>query len=525
MTRHNPLSFSDIQPSTWRRRDALGLLGIALAGSVGLPAFAQGTPRKGGVLKISAPANPSSLDPATGGAGSDHPILWTLYDTLVEWDFATLKPKPGMAEWSFPAATTMLLKLQPGITFHDGTPCDAQAVKFNMDRNRSDARSNLKADLASITAVDVMSPTELKLTLKQADAALPAIFSDRAGMMVSPKAVQTLGAEHDRKPVGAGPWKFVSWADNQKVVVTRHDKYWRPNAPLLDGIEFSIIPELATGLRSVVSGQNHLAYSLAARLKPLIEREKNLTLVTGPTLYCIQLYFNYARAPLNNPKLRQAINFALDRDLFVKASLSGAGEPARMNLPTTHWAYDKATAAMYPFDPEHAKKLMAEAGLSSGVDITVGGYNDQDSVRRGEIVMEQLRKVGIRLKFTNGTIAEISSQFFGSEKKFDMLLSAWTGRPDPSMSYSLMYAKDAYYNAGRSEASPELSALLEESRSKEDLEFRKGVFAKIQRMVMGSALVGPLAFQFEIDALVHQVHGYKPDLLGKPKFNDLWLES
>jgi peptide/nickel transport system permease protein/peptide/nickel transport system substrate-binding protein len=294
---------------------------------------------------------------------------------------------------------------------------------------------------------------------------------------------------------------------------------------MLDGIEFSIIPELATGLRSVVSKQNQLAYLLSARFKPIVEREKTLSLVTGPTLYCMQLYYNYSRAPLDNIKLRQAINFALDRDAFVKASLSGAGEPARMNLPSTHWAYDKEVAALYPHDVDRAKKLMGEAGLSGGVELTLGNYTDQDSVRRGEIVMDQLSKIGVRLKVSSGTIPEISGQFFGNEKKFDMLLSAWTGRPDPSMTYSLLFAKGAYYNAGRSEASPELSALLLESRSREDLEFRRGVFARIQRNVMENALVAPLAFQYEMDALASQVKGFKPNLLGKPKFNDIWLDA
>lgn len=531
MTASTPMSDSALcrlPLAMLRRRDALGLLGLTLGSAMGLPALAQGQAQdkaqKGGVLKIATPANPSSLDPATGGAGTDHSILWTMYDTLVEWDYATLQPKPGMAEWSFPEPTVMLLTIKPGIKFHDGTPCDAEAVKWNLERNRADPASNVKADLASIKEISV-SGAQVKLTLGQPDAALPAILSDRAGMMVSPTAQKAAtGNSFNRQPVGAGPWKFVSWTDNQRVVVTRHTEYWRPGLPHLDGIEFAIIPELATGLRSVVSKQNDMAYHLSARYRPIIEREKALSLVTGPTLYCIQLYFNYARAPLNNPKLRQAINFALDRDAFVKVTMNGTGEAARMNLPSTHWAYDKNVAGLYPYDVDRAKKLMAEAGLAGGVDITIGGYTDQDSVRRGEIVMEQLGKIGVRLKFTNGTVPEISGQFFGNEKKFDMLLSAWTGRPDPSMSYSLMYAKDAYYNAGRSEHSAELSALLLESRSKEDLAFRKAVFAKIQRIVMENALVAPLGFQFEMDALSKPVQGFTPNLLGKPKFNNVWLQ-
>ncbi|NEV80849.1 peptide ABC transporter, partial [Rhodopseudomonas sp. BR0C11] len=135
------------------------------------------------------------------------------------------------------------------------------------------------------------------------------------------------------------------------VVVARNENYWRKGWPFLDGIEFNIIPENATALRSVVAGQNDMAFQLPARLKPVIERAKDLKLVSSPTLYCIQVYFNYARAPLDNVKVRQAINYALDRDTFVKAALSGLGEPARMTLPSSHWAYAKDVAGPYPHQP------------------------------------------------------------------------------------------------------------------------------------------------------------------------------
>lgn len=504
------------------RRDILMLMGsAAVSGAFSRTALAQEA-KKGGILKVAAPANPSSLDPATGGAGSDHSILWTMYDTLVEWDYDTLKPKPGMAKWSFPDSKTMVLEISNGIKFHDGTTLDAEAVKFNLDRNRGDQRSNVKPDLSSVDSVDVTGPLQVTLKLKNPDTALPAILSDRAGMMVSPTNIKALGNDTDRKPVGAGPWKFVRWADNEAVVVTRHDGYWRPGRPYLDGIEFNIIPENATALRSVVAGQNDMTFQLPARLKPVIERAKNLTTVTSPTLYCIQIYINYGRAPLDDVKVRQAINFALDREAFVRATLGGLGEPATMTLPSSHWAYDKSVAALYPYNPDKARQLLAEAGYKDGLELTIGGYMDQDSVRRCEVIQDQLGKAGIRLKFTRGTIPEISAQFFSTEKKFDLLVSAWTGRPDPSMTYALSFDKGAYYNAGRT-AVPELSALIQESRASEDLAKRAEVFAKIQRFTMENALSAPLAFQFELDALSEKVKGYKPNLLGKPKFENISL--
>jgi peptide/nickel transport system permease protein/peptide/nickel transport system substrate-binding protein len=445
-----------------------------------------------------------------------------MYDTLVEWDYATLKPTPGLAKWSYPTPTTMVLDIQKGVKFHDGTDLDAEAVKFNLDRNRQDPRSNVKADLTSVDAVDVTGPLQVTLRLKNRDTALPAILSDRAGMMVSPANIKALGADTNRKPVGAGPWKFVSWADNESVVVTRNDNYWRPGRPYLDGIEFAIIPESATALRSVTAGEKEMAFSLPARLKPVIDRSKQLQIVAAPTLYCVQLYFNYARAPLDNVKVRQAINFALDRDAFVKATMGGLGEAATMTLPSSHWAYDKSVSTLYPHDPDKARKLLAEAGFKDGVDLTIGSYSDQDSVQRSEVLQAQLAPAGIRLKFTRGTIPEISAQFFATEKKFDVLLSAWTGRPDPSMTYALGFDKGAYYNAGR-ECDPELSKLIQQSRESEDLTERAAVFAKIQRFIMENALSAPIAFQYELDALVLKAKGYKPDLLGKPKFENMSL--
>jgi peptide/nickel transport system permease protein/peptide/nickel transport system substrate-binding protein len=518
----------DLDGRRLSRREVLALLGAGgAAAALGvLPASvsAQGVPnaKRGGILKVSGWANPSSLDPYTGGSGGDHTFLWTMYDTLVEWDYATLKPIPGLAEWSWPDPKTLLLNIKPGILFHDGTPCDAAAVKANLDRGRSDQRSNIKADLASVASVDVTGPLQVKVNLSRPDTALPAILSDRAGMMSSPKAA-AVGKDFDRNPVGTGPWKFVSWADNQKLSVRRFDKYWRTDRGFLDGIDFSIITELSTGLRSVSAGQNDMVYAIPPRLKPVVDRNKDLVLMQGPTLYCLQLYFNLAKKPLDNLKVRQAINYALDRDAFVKQALSGIGEAATMQVPASHWAYDKSVSTLYPHDPARARALLAEAGFKDGFEMTVGGYTDQDSVRRGEIIMEQLRQVGIRLKFTNGTVPEISGQFFGAEKKFDALMSAWTGRPDPAMSYGLMYGKEAYFNAGRLEISPELQKLLPEARASDNQDQRKQVLGRIQRLVMENAAVAPLAFQLELTVLSRKVQGYKPNLLGKPKYEFLSL--
>jgi len=510
------------------RREAMALLTGAAAGiASGGKARAQGAPKRGGILRISAPTNPSSLDPATGGAGSDHAFLFALYDTLTEWDYETLKPKPGLAAgWSFTDPTTFVLNIRPGVTFHDGTPLDAEAVKFNLERNKSDPKSNIKADLATVASAELTGPMQLTLKLNTPDAALPGILSDRAGMMVSPAALKASAAGNvARTPVGAGAYVFVSWADGERIVVKRNEKYWKPDRPYPDGIEFAIIPELTTGVRSVTAGENDLIYQLPPRQKAVVERSNSLKVVHGPTLYVFQFFLNWAKPPFDDIGVRKAFNFAIDREAFVKAALAGLAEPAYMNLPKSHWAYDKSVAELYPYDPDKARQLLAEAGFKPGTPIEIGGYPDQDSVQREEILLEQLRKAGIAVRFVNSSVAEAAAAFFGPEKRGSALLSAWTGRPDPSLTYSLMFTKDAYYNGGRGPVPPELEAAIKESRASEDIAIRRKAFATVQRLVMENAFVAPLAFQYELVAMNKRVQGYRPNLLGKPKYEDVWLES
>lgn len=203
-----------------------------------LDVFAQAAGRSG-VLRVAAPHNPSTLDPMTGRSGPDHVYLYAMFDSLLEWDYTALTPKPGLAEsWSFTDSNTLVLKLRRGIKFHDGEAFDAEAVKANLEWGQSNEKSAVKVDLSSIDSILVRGSHEISLKLKRSDRALPLILTDRAGMMRSPKAVREKGAAHDRSPVGTGAYKFVSWADKDQVVLTANPDYWKPDAAKLDGIVF-----------------------------------------------------------------------------------------------------------------------------------------------------------------------------------------------------------------------------------------------------------------------------------------------
>ncbi|MCU5783376.1 family 5 extracellular solute-binding protein [Alcanivorax balearicus MACL04] len=509
------------------RRAFLGMLsGAVAAGTLMSPSWSWAQAGGQATLTVSAPANPSSLDPATGGSGSDHVLLFPMYDTLVNWNPATLSATPGLAQkWSFPDPKTLVLELRPGVTFHDGTPFNAEAVKTNIDRSRTAEFSNIRQDLSSVDHVEVSGEHVVTLHLKNPDSALPLILSDRAGMMVSPKALADNNNRVDRNPVGAGFMRFQKWDDGSEVAMTRYADYNGPNKLAVGAISFKIITDSATRLRSVMSGQAQMAYHLDGRQKQMIERLPTLQGFADPTIYCYQFYMNMARKPLDDVRVRQAINYAVDRETFVRVAMAGAGEPAYMNLPKSHWAYDPETAKLYSHDPDKARALLKEAGHADGIELDLRGYNDQSSVQMQEVLMEQFSKVGIRGRFRTGTIADMSAAYFGQEKAGHMLLSAWTGRPDPSLSYSLLYSGTSYFNAGQVKPPEGFDQALLDSRSSDDQSQRQQALARVQRIVMENALVVPLAFRQSIVATTAQVQGFENNLLGKPKFNNVSLKA
>jgi len=504
------------------RRELMTLIGggVALSALPTSAAWAQSA--TGSTLRISTRANPSSLDPMTGLAGDDTPVLWAVYATLLDFDYETLQPKPGLAEsWSYPDERSFALKLRPNLTFHDGTPLNADAVKFNIDRSRSDPRSTIKTDLGSVEEVEIKGEDQVILKLKQPDALLPLALTSRAGMMVSPKAAKELKENLVRNPVGAGPWSFVSWADNDKIVMKKAENFWREGAAKVDAIEFVIIPELNTGLRSVVAGQNHFVYRLSPQQKTVIDRAKNVKLVNGPTLYFHLIYFNCSRPPFNDVRIRQAVCYAIDRDAFNNGSMLGLGEFANSAIPKAHWAYDASLENFFAYNPEKSKALLADAGHAGGIDIPTIGWNDQYSQQRQEILLEQLAKVGIRLKISRHAIADASTLYLGPEKRGEAMISAWTGRPDPSMTYNLLTSAKGFFNPSQLQDYPGLAEALVTAQSTLDPEKRKEALFKVQRLVAEAAWFCPIAFEPEIDGAADSLENYRPNLLGWPKFEDV----
>lgn len=500
--------------------------GAAVGGALLLPGWGRaGEARRGGTLRVSMPYNPGAIDPMTGRNLPDFNTLFLIYDALIDFDPDTLDLKPGLARsWRWVDNRTLALELAQGVTFHDGTRFDADAVKFNLDRYKTDRRSNVKPDLAALDAVEVNGPHAVTLHLNKPYAPMPVLLTDRVGLMVSPKSIREApDGNADRIAVGTGPFRFVSWQDNERITTERNPGYWRTGLPYLDGVVLNIINELPTVLRSVTAGEADLGLNLTSDLVPIAERATNIKYELHASTTFYGCFVNYAKPPLDDLRVRQALNYAIDRDEMVNVLASGHGEAGCGVIPRENWGCDPATFRYYDHDPDKAKRLLAEAGHPDGIDLEAFGWPDQVSLRRSEMLTAQFAKSGIRLHTTPASPVD-GLTFFSIQKKGNIAIGPVSGRPDPSQEYENLFTPTALYNASGMET-PELRQLLDASVAVEDRAARKAALAKVQRYVIEQAL--NLTFYFSNAMLVRnpKVRDFRYGLMQRVKFTDVWMEA
>jgi ABC-type transport system substrate-binding protein len=516
------MKLSEFQKAAITRR---AMMTGAVAGltAASLPYGALAAQKRGGVLRISYGFQPTSLDPTFGRQGGDFGFLYPVFETLVDWEPQSLQPKSGLAtSWGFPDPQTLVMKLRQDVVFHDGTPFDAAAAKFNLDRGLKDLKSAVKADLATVDSVEVSGKYEITLHLKRPNIALPGILSDRAGLIASPAAIQKFGDGFARNPIGTGPWEFVQWRDNELLSYRRNDYYRIKGLPYLDGIDFHIIADANTGLRSVIAGENDFVQSLATAQKPVVDKAGlAYTFATSQAMF--PLWLNYAKGPLADIRVRQALNYAIDRDAYNKATELGLNEVAWGVFPKAHWAYSGGVDKAYAFNPDKAKQLLSAAGFANGLDLTLTGPNDQRSTQRQEVVIEQLKAIGVRIKLTALSVNDSIEAFF-YDKQHDMLLILWGGRADPSATYDALFSKASPFNASGVEPDGFGDALAA-SQAVPDLKQRAAVLAKVAQIVSDQALIVPLAFDAQYNTFTKKVAGFEPNLFGRMRLDTVSIES
>jgi ABC-type transport system substrate-binding protein len=485
------------------------------------PAAAQ-APKPGGTLRAALRAEVSTFDPHRGASGSDHMYLYPVFDTLVRFD-EKLNPKPGLAEsWETPDPKTLVLKLRRGVKFHDGTPFNAEAVRFNLARAQDKTISSMSSELVSVQEVEVVNEYTVRLRLKAPDASLILAFTDRAGMMISPTAVQKLGDQFGRTPVGAGEYRMARWQPGSEVRLERFADYYEPGRPYLDAIVFKIIPDADTRVSALRSGQVDFIMEVPAQDFAGLKGERNLRALEGPTLAYWRVFLNTAKAPLEKKPVREAMNLALDRQTLLKTIIFGLGEVVASPFPAGYWANNPALKP-WPYDPVRAKAKLAEAGLPNGFSMDMVLEPTPEHVRRAEAIQAQWGAVGIKVDLKPMELAKGVQSFFRG-KEVAAANYRWTGRPDPDQSVRAMFHSTGFYNPGGLKV-PRVEELMDQAKATYKLEERRRLYQQVSEVVQQEAMDIGIYVASSLEAMSGTVQGYQQNFLGKPVFRGVWLQG
>jgi peptide/nickel transport system permease protein/peptide/nickel transport system substrate-binding protein len=475
----------------------------------------------GGALVVGDPVALSNSDPIHAISSRDQSYLWTVYDTLLTFTAGSTEPAPGLAKsWSYPDPLTLVLKLRSGVTFQDGTPFNAAAVKFNLDRDLGTGTTTVGL-LGSVSSVDATNATTVTIHLKQADSSLLLALSDLPGMMVSPTAAKKSANSLSVDPVGAGPYQFVSQVNGSGFVVKRYAGYWNKSYVGPSSIQFKVLPDPATEANALKSGQINFALNVDSSQVASLKAAGGIKVLTSPSLETIMLIEDLKKAPLNNPVVRQAISLAVDRPALVAEAEFGDATPAYAILPKESWAYPTGIATPAR-DVAKAKSLLAGAGLTKVTFNMI--YQPTSAYQRiATLLQAQLAEAGITLNIIPHDLTDGAPEFL-SGAQYDSELASFGGRQDPATAYSVLYGSTALLNPGKS-VIPGMDALLTKADSTTDVSTRKPVLQQLGQLV-ASYLPSTILYQRQlVVAYSDTVTGYVPNVLGKPKFGGISVAS
>jgi len=404
------------------------------------------------------------FDPHRSTSSYDSTWLFPVYDRLVHVD-PDGNPIPGLAEhWEFAADGSHLdLHIRENVRFHDGSDLDAAAVKANLERARSLRGSSAAAELSSITDIEVLAEHRVRLHLARSDAALPLILSDRAGMMIGPASFE----EHklEREPIGAGPYRLVEFRSRHRARYERVEDYWDPSAQGVKRIELHYMADEITRLNSLRSGQVDMATLLAQQIDEA--RLAGLQVVSQVGLEFSYIQLNRTRSALHDTRVRQALNLGVRREALAQALTMGRNLASSQFFPPGYLAFDPDTGSdHYPYDPERARELLAEAGLADGFEFELIVPAAPAFGPVYEALESQFRAIGVRVKplVMEGTL--VGERFY-VRGEGDAALVTWGGRPDPSQTIELLFTAGSLPNPG-GHSTPEVERLAAAARAETD---------------------------------------------------------
>ncbi|MGI6554691.1 MAG: ABC transporter substrate-binding protein [Bacillota bacterium] len=519
------------------------LLLIMLIGVVaGCGGGGEGTAEKDTIV-VGLQAEPVTLDPAQMTDFNSTRGGREIYDSLIEFKDGSTELEPGLAEsWEVSEnGLEYTFHLRQGVKFHDGTPFNADAVKFSIDRQIDpnhpyhDTGEFAYADFTfgMVKEVQVVDEYTVKIILEEPFAPFLANMAMHSACIVSPEAVKEYGKDFTLNPVGTGPFKFVSWDPGVEIILEANEEYWN-GAPAVKKLVFRPIVEDQTRLTELEAGNIDFMVGILPDDLQRVKDNDQLQVIEQPGMHTWYLVMNNQKPPFNDVRVRQAINYAIDKQGIVDNILQGTGVLAKNMLPPVIWSYTEDLHD-YSYNPEKAKELLAEAGLTDGVVeieffVPESGSGMQQPVAMATAIQSDLEAVGIKTKIQQLEWGTYLDKVFQPVDQNEIILHemSWMGdNGDPDNFLYILCSGKQWPPSGFNEAfykNEEVDALLDEARKISDQEERTKLYEQAQKLIAEDTPYCVIDHETQIVAMKKNIKGFTLHPTGPFRFDKVTIE-
>jgi len=479
----------------------------SLAQVAALACLALGASAGAQTLEIGYDQSPAGLDPHIATAFSTFAVInGTIYEGLTSID-RDLRLRPGLAEsWTVsPDGRTYRFRLRANVRFHDGGAMEAADVVASIERVLAkEIGSPLASRLAAVEGASAVDASTVEIRLKEAQA--PFLVS-LATIAIVPRRMQADKDALQKQPVGTGPFAFAEWQPNGFIRLARHGGYWEAGLPRLEGLKFNIVPESATRQVGLSGGSYAMLPNIDAATALQLQGRPGVRIVETLELAYTLVGMNVSKPPFNDPRVRRALNHALDRAEIVQAAQFGKGVPGGPLSPALKdWAIDTKEFPCYAHDPARARALLKEAGLSEPVAVTMNVLPRQDIKDIAQVVQAQLAKAGFRVELRNQELGQFVQDWRNSN--FDMFASTNAGSPDPDDYFYRTFRTGGSTNVFKY-SDARVDELLDKARAATDQAQRRAMYADVQKALACEGPVAHLTYGQLFTALRANVQGYE----------------
>ncbi|WP_407923215.1 glutathione ABC transporter substrate-binding protein GsiB [Cupriavidus agavae] len=371
------------------------MAGAAAVGAMGMMAAAPAFAAKDAVMAVYSTF--TTLDPYDANDTLSQAATKSFYQGLFGFD-KDLKLVNVLAD-SYDVSKDGLVytfKLKKNVKFHDGTTFDATAVKANFDRVTDPANKLKRYTLFNrVAKTEVVDQYTARVTLKEPFSPFINVLAHPSAVMISPTALKKYGKDIAFNPVGTGPFEFVEWKQTDYLKGKKFAGYWKTGYPKIDTITWKPVVDNNTRSAVMQTGEADFAFSIPFEQAAVLKASPKVDLIDAPSIIQRYLSFNTMVKPFNDPKVRQAINYAINKDALVKVAFSGHAIPAEGVVPKGVDYAEKL--GPWPYNPAKARELLKEAGYPNGFETTLwSAYNHTTAQKVIQFVQQQLQQVGIK---------------------------------------------------------------------------------------------------------------------------------